>query len=70
MNQDYSKVVGGFIVTPLDDAGPKATSGLFFFKKKHPLCYESLEHFLWLKISIIECVAIIKASPANLKKVA
>lgn len=69
MNQDYSKVVGGFIVTPLDDAGPKATSGLFFFfKKKHPLCYESLELFLWLKISIIECVAIIKAALQTSKK--
>lgn len=62
MNQDYSKVVGGFIVTLLDDAGPKATNGLFFFKKKHPQCYESLELFLWPKISIIECVAIIKAA--------
>lgn len=36
MNQDYSKVVGGFIVTlldDLDDTGPKATSvlGVFFF---------------------------------------
>lgn len=67
MNQDYSKVVGGFIVTPLDDAGPKATSGLFF-KKKYTQCYESLELFLWLKISIIECVAIIKAALQTSKK--